>query len=379
MSCDWTGFRTVSAVLINSSHTGDMLPNEMSEVLPVWQAAIRRRFHSRARGRLMNGVIDRAWSRAAAALLGAALLLPAPARGVIIDTITGSGNTSAPVDDPGWANMGTVNNGSAVYLGNRWVLTANHVGSGTTTLSGTTYAAVPGSNVIITNNGAPGRTANTDLLLYQLVTDPGLPSLAIAATTPQAADAVTMIGAGRDRGAYTTWLVNTGTVPYTWTVDNVNPNTAGYLWGSTRTMRWGTNTVTGSAAWLDYNPGFFVSAYTFRTTFDDFPADSTEAQAAVGDSGGAVFFKNGASWELAGIMLAIDAYSGQPASTAVFGNNTYAADLSYYRPQIVSVVPEPSGFVLAIAGVACGGSAALRRWRRASPRPGGTRRRSTSA
>lgn len=328
----------------------------------------------------MHGAIGNRWSRIAAALFGAALLLPAPARGVIIDTITGSGNTSAPVDDPGWANLGTVNNGSAVYLGNRWVLTANHVGSGTTTLSGTTYAAVPGSNVIITNNGAPGRTANTDLLMYRLATDPGLPSLAIAAASPEATDAVTMIGAGRNRGASETWFVNVNTTPYTWTVDNVNPNAAGYFWDSTRTMRWGTNAVTGSSAWIDYNPGFFVSAYTFTTTFDDLGGPSTEAQAAVGDSGGAVFYKNGASWELAGIMLAIDSYSGQPAGTAVFGNNTYAADLSYYRSQIVTVVPEPSAFVLvAIAGVAAGGSATLRRRRRASPRPGATRRRTTSA
>lgn len=311
----------------------------------------------------MNGTIGSRWW-SAAVLLGAVLLLPAPARGVIIDTATGAGNTTAPADDPGWANMGTVNNGSAVYLGNRWMLTANHVGSGSTTLSGTTYAVEPGSNVILSNNGAPGRTANTDLLMYQLVTDPGLPALAIASSTPADTAAVTMIGAGRDRGAFTTWFVDVNTNPFTWTVDNVNPNAAGYFWDATRTMRWGTNSVTGSAAWIDYNPGFFVSAYTFRTTFNDFLGDSTEGQAAVGDSGGAVFSKNGASWELAGIMLAIDAYSGQPGGTAVFGNNTYAADLSYYRTQIVSVVPEPSAFVLAVAGVAVACSAALRRRRR---------------
>ncbi|MFM9024153.1 MAG: trypsin-like serine protease [Planctomycetaceae bacterium] len=311
----------------------------------------------------MHGTIGNTWSKIAAAVLGAVLLLPAPARGVIIDTLDGSGNTSAPGDDPGWANLGTVNNGSAVYLGNRWVLTANHVGSGSTTLSGTTYAAVPGSNVIITNNGTPGRTANTDLLMYRLATNPGLPALTIAATTPQTADPVTLIGAGRDRGAFQTWFVNVLTTPYTWTVDNVSPNAAGYFWGSTRTMRWGTNAVSGSSAWIDYNPGFFVSAYTFTTTFDDLGGPSTEAQAAVGDSGGAVFFKNGASWELGGIMLAVDAYSGQPAGTAVFGNNTYAADLSFYRSQIVSIVPEPSAFALAIAGVVGGGLTWLRRRR----------------
>ncbi|MEI6037455.1 MAG: hypothetical protein WCQ91_05985, partial [Planctomycetota bacterium] len=69
-----------------------------------------------------------------------------------------------------------------------------------------------------------------------------------------------------------------------------------------------------------------------------------------GDSGGAVFVKNGSAWELAGIMLAVDQYSGQPSNTAVFGNQTYSADLSFYNGQIVQVVPEPGGLALAIAG-----------------------------
>ena len=326
-------------------------------------------------GAIMHGTVLRSRSMAAPVLLGVALcLLAAPARGVIIDTFTGSGNTTAPPDNPGWANVGTVNNGSAVYLGNRWVITANHVGSGSTTLSGTTYAMVPGSNVILSNNGTPGRTANADLLMYQLDTDPGLPALTIAATAPADTAAVTMIGAGRDRGALTTWFVNTIPNPWVWTVDNVTPNAAGYAWAGSRTMRWGTNAITGTADWIDYNPGFFVSVLALQTTFDDLPGDSTEAQAAVGDSGGAVFSKNGASWELAGIMLAIDAYSGQPGSTAVFGNNTYSADLSFYRSQIVMVVPEPSAWILAIAGGA-GGTASFIRRRRGT---GGRRARTRS-
>lgn len=312
----------------------------------------------------MHGSTSSARWRAAAALLGVLLLLPAPdARGVIIDTLTGAGNVTAPPDDPGWANVGTVNNGSGVYLGNRWMITANHVGSGDTTLNGATYAVVPGSTIVLTNAGAPGRTANTDLLLYRLTTDPGLPTLAIAATTPEDTAAVTMIGAGRDRGAFTSWLVDTTTTPNTWTVDDVNPTAAGYQWAATRGMRWGTNTVAGEAVWIDYNPGFFVSSFTFKTQFADLGGDSTEAMAAVGDSGGGVFLKNGAAWELAGIMLAIDAYSGQPGGTAVFGNNTYSADLSYYRPQIVGVVPEPSGLLLAVAGGMAAGVAVHRRRR----------------
>ncbi len=300
--------------------------------------------------------------RACAASCALALFVPAAAHGVIIDSTTGTGNTTAPSDNPGWANVGTVANGSAVYLGNRWAITATHVWTGPTTFSGTTYQNVPGSEITLSNNGAAGRTAYTDLVLYQLASDPGLPALTIATATPTNGSAVTMIGAGRDRGAFTTWNVNTGTSPWVWTVSGSNPNAGGYQWGSTRTMRWGTNAIEG-AGWITYTIDTPKSAYVVQSTFNDFVGNSSEAQAAPGDSGGAVFHKNGSTWELAGIMLVTDAFSGQPGSTAVFGNNTFSADLSYYRSQIVQVVPEPSA--VGLAAVGCAALFLVRRRKRA--------------
>lgn len=293
---------------------------------------------------------------ACAGILTAAVLPTATALAVIIDTASGTGNTTAPPDNPGWANVGTVANGSAVYLGNRWAITATHVWTGPTTFSGTTYQNVPGSEITLSNNGTPGKTAYTDLVLYQLATDPGLPALSIASSTPSNGSGVTMIGAGRDRGAFTVWNVNTTPTPWVWTVSGSTGNAAGYQWASTRTMRWGTNAIAGTG-WITYTIDTAKSVYAVQTTFNDPGFYSNEAQAAPGDSGGGVFFKNGGVWELAGIMLITDAYSGQPASTAVFGNNTFSADLSYYRPQIMAVVPEPAtttlvglaGLTLAVA------------------------------
>ena len=274
----------------------------------------------------------------------------APARGVIIDTITGTGNTSAPADDPGWANVGVRGAGSGVYLGDRWVLSAHHVGAGSIVLGGTTYAVEANTAFRLTNGGAAGKTASTDLVMFRLATDPGLPMLPIAATTPASGAGLTMIGAGRDRGAFKTWSVDTGTTPWTWTETAVSPNFAGYQWGSSRTMRWGTNTVSGSG-WI--NTGTTKGdAFVFGTTFNFAPDYSTEAQAAEGDSGGAAFYKNGSTWELSGIMLAVDSFSGQPSETAVFGNNTFMADLSFYRPQIMAVVPEPATATMTGAGIA---------------------------
>lgn len=295
------------------------------------------------------------WLSILLAALGAVWAAPA-ARGVIIDTFTGTGNTSAPADNPGWANVGVRGAGTGVYLGNRWVLTASHVGAGSIVLGGTTYEVAPNTAFTLGNGGAAGRSATTDLVMFRLATDPGLPMLSIASTTPAIGAGVTMIGAGRDRGAWKTWSVTTSTTPWVWTETDVSPNFAGYQWADSRTMRWGTNTTSGSA-WI--NAGFGDS-YSMVTTFDLGVNYSTEAQATVGDSGGGVFRKSGSTWELAGIMLAVDRYDSQPTATAVFGNNAFSADLSFYRPQIVAVVPEPAMAPLMVAAAA----AAALVWRR---------------
>ncbi|MBM4059004.1 MAG: hypothetical protein FJ275_12365, partial [Planctomycetes bacterium] len=52
-------------------------------------------------------------------LVVAGLSLVAPtAPAVIIQTTTGSGNTTAPPDDPGWAAVGARGIGTGVYVGN---------------------------------------------------------------------------------------------------------------------------------------------------------------------------------------------------------------------------------------------------------------------
>jgi hypothetical protein len=306
--------------------------------------------------------------------LAAALVAPAPARAVIIDTLTGTGNTSAPVDDPGWNNVGYRGIGTGVYVGNRWVLTAAHVWSGSIVLPSGTYALDPSSEVHLTNAGEPGKSTYTDLVLYRLTTDPGLPALPIAMTTPTNGSAVTLIGAGRDRGAFQTWTVNTGTTPWIWTAGG--SSAAGYGMLTSRTMRWGTNTTSGTG-WIGYDPdgGGVKDVKAVATTFNFTGTASNEAQAAIGDSGGAMFVKNGGSWDLAGMMLVTDAYSGQPRFTAVYGNSTYMADLSFYRPQIIAVVvPEPA---MAAAGCAAAivlaGLAARRRRRGPGSIPGSCR------
>lgn len=301
------------------------------------------------------------WLAALAVWLTQARIAPA----VIIDTVSGTGNTTAPADDPGWANLGVRGVGTGVYLGNGWVLTAEHVGGGNIVLNGGTYAMLAGSGTRLTNGGEPGKTALTDLTMFRLATTPvGLSGVPIAAAATGSGAAVTMIGAGRDRGAFTQWSVNTGTNPWAWAEVPSGGNAAGYKTLSSRTMRWGTNAVSGTGLWV--NDGF-GEIKMLATTFNDFVGNSSEAQAAYGDSGGGVFHKNGSTWQLTGLILTVAGYSGQPdpGANAVFGNVTYAADLSFYRPQIMAIVPEPGAIVLVVT--ATGGLLVGRSLRRRRP------------
>lgn len=300
------------------------------------------------------------WSFAAA--VAAALFGDLPdARAVLIQTASGTDNTSAPPDDPGWASVGVRGIGNGVYLGDRWVLTVAHVGAGSIVLDGVTYEAASGSEVQLTNAGASGRSPLTDLLLYRLTAEPaGLPAVAIAATAPGVGTPVTMIGSGRGRGAFTEWSVDQSVTPWAWSEVPSDGDAAGYKSIDTRQMRWGTNAISDDDVWIeasDLNPPLNVKS--IATTFDAQPG-SSEAQAVNHDSGGALFARSGGgSWELAGLIFDVGGYSGQPnpAFTAVFGNITYSVDLAFYRPQIVAIVPEPAAGLVP-AGIAAAYAAA---------------------
>ena len=136
-------------------------------------------------------------------------------------------------------------------------------------------------------------------------------------------------------------------------------------------MRWGTNTVDASGIWVADG---FGDVNMLATDFSDSGSPSNEAQAAYGDSGGGVFRKNGSAWELSGTILAVAGYSGQPdpGATPVYGNVMYAADLSFYQSQIVTIVPEPSATAMLAAAGALAWVAIARR---TGPAPRGRARR----
>jgi len=250
----------------------------------------------------------------------AALILWLPfgdARAVIIETGDGTGNVIAPPDDPGWANLGTRGNLTVVYLGRRWVLTANHVGAGNVVLEGQTYSPVPGSAIQFENPD----TSPADLMVFKIFGDPGLRRLDIASFLPVVGDPISAIGNGRNRGSATTFM-----------------GLGGYNWGSGHSMRWGSNVVSEIDILVD-------TTYSFAVTFTD-PLDPSatgdEAAGANGDSGGGVFTKVGGDWYLAGTLFAISQYTDQPSTTSIYGNRLFAVDLSFYRDDILAVIEQRS-------------------------------------
>jgi hypothetical protein len=244
-----------------------------------------------------------------------------PARAVLIDSGDGTGNTTAPADDPGWNNSGSRAGLNAVYLGYGWVVTAAHVGIGPVTLGNTVYPAVSGSYVPILH--AP--TVDADLGVFRIDPYPyALPVLEIPTSAAPVGAEARLIGWGQRRGAATEWQ-----------------GLLGWLWAGGSVKRWGGNLV---GAQLGPGPpvnttDLPLAGRTTRALVVDFSegAPGDEATVTVGDSGGAFFVRDGSAWKLGGVTFALGGFVNQPLNTSLYGNIVYAADLSYYRDQILAV------------------------------------------
>ncbi|HXV37692.1 MAG TPA: trypsin-like peptidase domain-containing protein [Myxococcota bacterium] len=259
----------------------------------------------------------RALARVAfAAISAASLLNPSGVRALVIEREDESISQRAPEDDPGWANVGVCDGWTAVYLGDRWVLTAAHVGASPIELDGVVYAADRSSRVVVENpDGTP-----TDLMLFQITSEPDLPHLAIARESPPIGSVVLLVGAGLG-----------GSEPMR------GSGRAGFRWNAPARKRWGTSTVHEYVH--DHSVG---NTDVFATRFS-IAKTAHEAQAAHGDSGGAAFVRLGREWQLSGIMLAVDGHPGQPQRSAIYGNRTFIADLARYRAFVLRVIGAEQG------------------------------------
>ena len=234
-------------------------------------------------------------------------------------------NTSDPGGGIPWANVGGVNGASGEYLGNGWVLTANHVGAGAIAFDSGSF--MPDGRTVRLTNPADG--SPTDILLFHLILTPSLSLLPLSTSTPSTSSSVEMVGFGHITGsAQKTYTTASGT--YT-----------GFDWGGAA-KSYGTNKITngGVTTQADLGNG---TLRVFTLTFSQTQQTADEGQVATGDSGGAIFYKSGTTWQLAGMIDALGFLLNQPANTAVYGDASYCGDIATYASQINAVVATPAG------------------------------------
>jgi len=263
----------------------------------------------------------------AAACAGALLAVAAfhPASALVVDSANQERTRSAPVDDPGWAHVGQRAGTSAIYVGNGWVLTAGHSGLGSVIFEHVPYEPVPDSGVELED--PEGTSMRPDLLLFRIEPEPPLPTLRLRRAPPRPGALAILVGLGRGRGTAVAWR-----------------GTGGFRWDGARQKTWGTNHV--EEIGLDVGRKK-MNTRCFRTTFDE-TGTPHEAQATLGDSGGAAFLRGSEGWELAGVLFSIGAFPEQEPKVALYGNVTNMADISHYRDQILRIIesdlptpPEP--------------------------------------
>ncbi len=282
------------------------------------------------------------------------LLLASPAGAAVI--LSGAANTTAPSGQPYFSNIGTLNGASAIYLGGGWVATAAHVAGSlpaSVKFGGVSYNTSAGTYHRLGNPTGSGLFVLTDLAVFQLSSSPSLPTVPIATATPGVGTDLMMIGAGRQQAAAPTyWQVTAVAGPNNDIWTEATPpgqpyNAAGFKTTATNIVRWGANDTDATGITVNYGMG---DVYSYTTSFDT-GAMTHEAQAVVGDSGGGVFHQVAGAWELSGMMVTIGTYDNQPGYTAVIGNETYMLDLTYYRNEILAVIPEPTAPFLAAGGL----------------------------
>ena len=276
-----------------------------------------------------------------------------PVRASVISGGEDAANLSAPADDPGWARVGRVGtsgNGSGVYLGSGWVLTANHVSDKMEFIvdGDTTYYRNGGeASGVRLHNAAD--TEDIDLYMFRVDVSvgnlAGLGDLQIASAVPSVNSQTVHMGTGEGQtsSTKTKWYVDT--TPPTW-VWGTSPfagwdmNKYGYSWAgdSSRDTRWSYQDIHDRNYDFQDIGGHWMEGFT-----TDFEERSDYSMVADNDSGSSLFVKNGSVWELAGIAHAISTSKDQPSRTSMYGNLNLYSDLSAYSDQIggVLAMPEP--------------------------------------
>ena len=221
--------------------------------------------------------------------------------------------------------------GTGVYLGNRYVLTAGHVGP-------LTSVKVGFVNYLLDSSPAVAIGA-ADMKLVRLASDPGLGGIRLNSNPLGDGGEAYLVGYGVGRASSSLL----GSNPVTWGDS------------SSAIKRWGTNLVDGAIS------GVQVGGYTsdlLRTQFNS-NAGANEAALTIYDSGSALFRQIGSEWYLVGLGAYVQ-NSGYSLASSQFNStesdDNYFIRISSYANSCVMIggvgVPEPSSQSLLFVGAA---------------------------
>ncbi|WP_197528613.1 PEP-CTERM sorting domain-containing protein [Aeoliella mucimassa] len=320
------------------------------------------------------------------------------AEAIVVMNLDPTANYAAPNDtslpefaghtDPGWANITQ----RGVYLGNGWVLSANHTFDSSTTqdkFRDEAFDIVPNSTIRLKNTALltnAGYTTNADLKLYRLnsqsqfdgtpeqvvsVDGSTIQRLSIGHSRMSTNKEVVVMTEGRirsnsdlvywtgDKTSDPTWQGQTDCIgcfnssdPDQYAPSNrqlavgyqISQTTSGYAWGTNKVesssqiaQRLEDFKSAGSGYYLlddsvdTVAQGFYFDDYEFTLDGTRTPTSGggNEMQAAAGDSGGGIFSWNGSSWELNGTMLAVANYIHSGYAKAIHQDNGSGDDIVY--------------------------------------------------
>jgi len=269
-------------------------------------------------------------------LLGA-ICLVAPierASAIVFFSQGNDANLASPDNGLPWENVVQMRNesgpiGTGVYLGNRYVLTAGHVGPLTSVKVGFVDYLLDSSPAVA--------IGTADMKLVRLASDPGLNGVRL--NTNPSGDAGNSYLVGYGVGRASSSLL--GSSPVTWGDS------------ATAIKRWGTNLVDGAIS------GVQVGGYTsdlLRTQFNS-NAGINEAALTIYDSGSALFRLIGSEWYLVGLGAYVQ-NSGYSLASTQFNSkdsdDSYFIRISSYSNTVNQIgavaVPEPSSRILFFCG-----------------------------
>jgi len=245
----------------------------------------------------------------------ALLLCSVPAWGIALFGGDHPANQADPPNGAPWryvANLGT-QTASGIYLGKRFILTANHIAEQDLTpilLDGVSYVHDPGF--------PPMRIGQDDIRLFRILGDPGLPVMPLIAKFESDLNRrATVVG----------WGFGTGT------------EIAGQGWqrNSVRVCRWGTNTT--------FARYFNTADGTRLVTAFNADVGPNEMSLMLGDSGGGLFIKTAGTWKLAGVCVDNDNveqafYDKDTTKPGNQPDHAYYVPVKLHRQEIRTVIRE---------------------------------------